>query len=232
MAVDTTWLADDAAVQDADLWWSLIVGACGQALGSRRRQRVKVVAVSITGQWASTVPVDASGRPVGDCDVDGQGICATSVRSSAVKVAGYSPKKRGVVGRTGAAPSPQGSDPIGHMLLIERDFPEVARQVAWYLEPVDYLSCGFTGVASGVAGVDHRLLVARQPQLDRLSYDEDATVAAVVRRPVEAAAAPGGDRFGDGPVLDPRWRRSSTTAGRPAQVSRPTARRPPAPRRP
>jgi xylulokinase len=48
--------------------------------------------------------------------------------------------------RTGGAPSTTGADPIGHMLHLAEDRPDVHRAARWLLEPVDYLSMRFTGV--------------------------------------------------------------------------------------
>ncbi len=49
---------------------------------------------------------------------------------------------------SGGAPSTSGADPIGHILHLERDEPDVAGAARWYLEPVDYLSMRFTGRAA------------------------------------------------------------------------------------
>ena len=50
--------------------------------------------------------------------------------------------------RNGGVPSMSGDDPIGHILFIEHDLPDVAAAARWYLEPVDYLAMRFTGVAA------------------------------------------------------------------------------------
>ena len=55
------------AVQDANEWWDAIVDATRRALASGVVDPANVVAVSCTGQYASTVPVDGAGVPVGDC---------------------------------------------------------------------------------------------------------------------------------------------------------------------
>src|SRR5208282_1202787 len=45
-------------------------------------------------------------------------------------------------------PSATGSDPISHILFLERDRPDIAAAARWLLEPVDYLTMRFTGRAS------------------------------------------------------------------------------------
>lgn len=138
------------ATQDAGLWWDLVTEAARRGLASGVVDPAAVVAVSCTGQWASTVPVDADGLPVGPCQLwsDTRG----TPHARAViggPVAGYAPAAAlRWIRRSGGAPSTSGADPIGHILHLERDEPEVARAARWYLEPVDYLSMRFTGTAA------------------------------------------------------------------------------------
>lgn len=104
----------------------------------------------MTGQWASTVPVDADGLPVGEClmwsDTRGGEYSHTAFGGPIV---GYSPKALATwLRRSGGVPNPAGSDPIAHMLHLDRDRPEVTARARWYLEPVDYLTMRFTGVAA------------------------------------------------------------------------------------
>ncbi|MBK8734024.1 MAG: hypothetical protein IPL93_14560, partial [Actinomycetales bacterium] len=86
-----------------------------------------VEAVAVTGQWGSTVPVDADGTPVGEARLflDTRGARHTQ-KFAAGPLFGYHPRALVWLQRTAGAPSPQGGDPIGHMLAIQRDEPEVA----------------------------------------------------------------------------------------------------------
>ena len=65
--LSTRLLPGGGAVQDAEEWWQVIAAATRQAMRSGAVRPEQVVAVSCTGQWASTVPVADDGRPVGDC---------------------------------------------------------------------------------------------------------------------------------------------------------------------
>ena len=72
-------------------------------------------------------------------------------------MAGYAPVAAvRWIRHSGGAPSTSGADPIGHILHLERDEPDVARAARWYLEPVDYLSMRFTGTRVGHPGLDGR----------------------------------------------------------------------------
>jgi xylulokinase len=150
LPVATRRTADGGATQDAELWWRLVCEASRRAVDSGVVGDGDIVTVSCTGQWASTVPVDGSGHPVGEClmwlDCRGGPLVRRAVGGP---VAGYAPVALARwIRRSGGAPSTSGADPIGHMLFVEHELPEVARATRWYLEPVDYLSMRFTGVAA------------------------------------------------------------------------------------
>jgi xylulokinase len=150
LPVTTRLLPGGGAVQDAEAWWQLVAGAARRALASGVVEPGQVAAVSCTGQWASTVPVDDSGTAVGPCVLwlDSRGGRYVR-RAVGGVVAGYRPRAIARwVRRTGGAPSLSGADPIGHIAFLERERPEVAAAAHWYLEPVDYLSMRFCGVAA------------------------------------------------------------------------------------
>jgi xylulokinase len=174
IAVATRLLPGGGAVQDAQQWWSIVTDASRRALLSNVIRREQVVAVCITGQWASVVPTGADGRPVGDCVLwmDRRG--ARHIRPIiAGRIAGYAAKNALTwIRRTGGAPSPGGGDPVSHMLLLDRDHPEVARAARWYLEPVDHLSMRFTGVAAASHASMTAAWLTDNRDLDRLEYDQ------------------------------------------------------------
>lgn len=139
-----------AAVQDAEVWWRTITDAARRGITEGGVDGSRVVGVAVTGQWASTVPVDADGIPVGEClmwsDTRGDEYSRAAFGGPVV---GYSPKALATwLRRNGGVPNPAGSDPIAHMLHLDRDRPEVRARARWYLEPVDYLTMRFTGVAA------------------------------------------------------------------------------------
>jgi xylulokinase len=165
--------ADGAATQDAEEWWQLVVSATRRGLASSGVDGDEVVAVGVTGQWASTVPVDAVGRPVGPCLLwtDTQG-AHHSRRAVGGPVQGYDPRKLATwVRRSGGVPSPTGADPVGHMLHLRHDRPEIAARARWYLEPVDQLTMRFTGVAAASHMSMTAAWLTDNRDLDLLQYD-------------------------------------------------------------
>ncbi len=160
-----------AAVQDARRWWDAVRALAKSVLAAVPAERV--VAVACTGQWASTVPADAAGEPVGPClmwlDTRGAEHARGAIGGPLL---GYSPRALATwVRRTAGIPSPFGGDPVSHMLHLERDDPRTASTARWYFEPVDYLSMRFTGHAAATFASMSAAWLTDNRRLDRLTYD-------------------------------------------------------------
>jgi xylulokinase len=169
----TTLLPGGGATQDAEEWWTLICDAIRKGIASGAVAPEQVVAVSTTGQWASTIPVDASGQPVGECILwmDTRG-ARYARKIIAGPVAGYAPRRALTwIRHSGGAPSTTGADPIGHLLYLAHDEPAVYRAARWLLEPVDYLSMRFTGVAAATHASMTAAWLTDNRDLDRMEYD-------------------------------------------------------------
>jgi xylulokinase len=163
-----------AASQDADEWWRVITAATRAGLAETGRDGSDVVAVCATGEWGSTVPVDAEGRPVGPCVLYGDTRGARHAREVVGgPVQGYRPRALAAwLQRSGGIPSFSGTDPVGHMLHLSRDRPDVARAARWYLETVDYVTMRFTGVASASHASMTAAWLTDNRRLDVLAYDD------------------------------------------------------------
>ena len=171
--LDPTFLPDGGVTVDAEEWWTTIIGAARRAIADGVVDPAKVVAVSTTGQWASTIPVDEAGIPVapGLSWMDSRGGELVRHRLGG-PVGGYKPRVLAeFIRRSGGVPSLDGADPVGHRLFWRTARPDVWRAARWLLEPVDYLSMRFTGIAaaSAVSMTGTWLIDTRDPQ--RLAYD-------------------------------------------------------------
>lgn len=161
-----------ATAQDPKRWWELVVDAARRGI-AEGIDGASVVGVAVTGQWASTVPVDEHGIPVGECLMwsDVQGARYSAERFGG-PVAGYAPRVLATwLRRNGGVPNPGGADPVSHMLHLEHDRPEVARRARWYLEPVDYLTMRFSGVAAASPMSMTASWLTDNRDLDRIEYD-------------------------------------------------------------
>ena len=149
--VDTQFLPGGGAVQNSGHWWEQVKTGARSVLASARVDRSSLIGVGLTGQWGSTVPVDESGQPTGDCrlwaDTRGGQFSARAV-GGPLALFGYSPANlMRWVQLTGGAPSPNGADPLGHELYMRNCEPEIYARTRTLLEPVDYLGLRLTGRA-------------------------------------------------------------------------------------
>jgi xylulokinase len=148
--LESTLTPDGGATQDAGSWWTLVAASTRRATASGAFDPERIEAVGLTGQWASTVPVDSDGEPVGPCllwmDSSGGRLVRRHIGGW---LAGYDPKAIATwVRRSGGAPSLDGNDPLGHRLWLKHEAPAVWARTRWLLEPVDYLAMRLTGVAA------------------------------------------------------------------------------------
>jgi xylulokinase len=146
----TTFTHDGGVEQDPHEWWRLIGQATRRLLDDGPLAAAGLVAVGMTGQYASTVPVDADGNPVGQCLMwaDDRG-GPWSRRAFGGPAAGYRPTSvLPWLRYTGGLPSPGGADPTGHALYLKHARPDLYGRTATLLEPVDYLGLRLTGRAA------------------------------------------------------------------------------------
>lgn len=168
--VDVDYGPDGAATQDAGRWWEIIREATRRGLRDAGIDGRHVVGVSITGQWASTVPVDADGEPVGPCVMwmDTRG-GPYSRQAFGGPVAGYRARALASwIRRNGGVPSPSGDDAVGHMLYLQHS----DSSARWFLEPVDYLSMCFTGRVAASRASTMGAWLTDNRNLGVLDYDD------------------------------------------------------------
>ena len=143
---------DGEATQDAIEWWTATAECVREITGGVGGG---AQAVAITGQWGSTVPVDAAGEPVGPVLLWADTRARRHMREivgGPISIQGFAPQKViPWVRTTGGAPTPSGADPTGHSLLLQREMPDVYARTRWLLEPIDYLGMRFTGRAAATS---------------------------------------------------------------------------------
>jgi xylulokinase len=173
-AVETTYTSDGGATQDPQLWWTLICDTTRRLMSRADVTKDRVKAVAVTGQYASTVPVDANGIPTGPCSMwlDTRGR-EFSRRVIGGPVEGYNPRKiLPFVRKSGGGPSPSGADPIGQILYLMNREPDIMSATRWMMEPVDYLTMRFTGVASATHASRLASWLTDNRVLTRYEYDD------------------------------------------------------------
>ena len=164
-----------AAEQDPDAWWEAITKAVRRLIDGEHAPVESVVALSITSQWSGTVAVDADGKHLYPAVIwmDSRGApYVKDLVTGRVNVAGYQPRRlQHWLSRTGAIPSLSGKDPIGHILWLRAERPEVYAATRTFLEPCNYLNARATGriVSSYDSIVAHWLTDNRD--LSNVHYD-------------------------------------------------------------
>lgn len=184
-SVVTTHLDDGGAVQDPGEWWQAVVDMTRAAMASGCVESSAIAAVSVTGQYASTVPVDAAGKPVGDCMMwmDTRGAPYARARFGG-RASGYGLRTLAAwVRRSGGAPSLSGADPIGHRLYMQNARPGVVAAARWMLEPIDALTMRFTGVAHATpASMATAWLIDTRTPSGHPVYDDELVERSGVQR--------------------------------------------------
>ncbi len=171
--VTTSYGPGGAATQDANEWWDIITAAASRLLARPDVTKDRVTAVAVTGQYASTVPVDANGRPTGPClmwfDTRGRPFSRQAVGGP---FQGYSARKiLPFVRKSGGGPATSGADPIGQILYLQHSEPEIVDATKWFMEPVDYLTMRFSGVASATHASRLAMWLTDNRHLERYDYD-------------------------------------------------------------
>lgn len=148
-ATPITHTAGGGAEQDPEHWWRAIVAATADALSALSVDAPRPGAVAVTAQWVTTVPVDRSGAAVGPAIswMDTRGApYARRACGPGPRVAGYNVGKLVRWLRvTGGAPSLDGRDPVGQILFLRHQRPDVYAAADYFVEPGDHLTARLTG---------------------------------------------------------------------------------------
>lgn len=167
----------EVAEQDAHALWAAVQGAVGELgdlAGAPAVQRVG--AIGLCGQYSSIVPTRADGTPAAPMrlylDQRGTSHCHRVLGAHEQAFATWIERH--------PIPPVGGGLALGHLLAFQLDEPEVHRQTAAYLEPVDHVVARLTGVLAATQGsmfasqlIDNRVLGAT-------AYDDELVAMAGV----------------------------------------------------
>jgi len=142
-------LPNGGAEQRPEEWWDAIKKSSGKVLDKGLVPVDDIIAVSCTTQWSGTVPVDRDGQHLMNAviwmDSRGSGHIK-EITDGLIRIEGYEIRKLWRwLNLTGGAPARSGKGPIGHILYIKNEFPEIYRKTYKFLEPKDYINLLFTG---------------------------------------------------------------------------------------
>ncbi len=171
-----TFLPGGGAEQNPEDWWQAFVRTSQRLLGGGFVPKEEVVAVSVSSTFSTTVPVGTDGQPAMNAItwMDQRG--APYVR----KVAKGFPSFQGHgllniyrwISRTGGAPSLSGKDDIGHVLLIQAEFPEVYEKTHVFLPSKDYFNLRLCGEIAASYDSIHLFWVTDTRDIQNIHYDD------------------------------------------------------------
>ena len=141
-AVGTQFLPDGGAEQDPNEMWSAIVRATRE-LFDATSPLPPIVAVAVTSQYMSTIPIAADGTPTGPCilwmDHRGAANNATLLTDDTFAL---------FLDRHGMIPLPSGYDNVAHAHVLATFHPDAYAAAAALVEPMDYITARLTGVVT------------------------------------------------------------------------------------
>ncbi|MDY7232422.1 xylulokinase [Hyalangium rubrum] len=142
-------LPDGGAEQEPQAWWEAIVRATRRLLERGTVAASDIVGVNCSAQWSGTVAVDEQGQPLRPAilwmDSRG-GRYVQRLIDGFLPIEGYGLRKAFHWLRlTGGAPSLSGKDPVGHILFLQHEYPDIYRRTYKFLEPKDWLNLRLTG---------------------------------------------------------------------------------------
>jgi xylulokinase len=173
--VATVFLDDGGAEQDPEQMWRAVVAATRTTLAACT-PLPSIVAVAVTSQYMSTIPVAADGRPTGPCILwmDSRGadhnLSLLSDESFMLFVV-----------RHGLIPLPSGSDNIAHAHVVETFHPEAYAAAVALVEPMDYLNARLTGRVCATQSTAFGQLVCDNRTWGATEYDPELVAATRLR---------------------------------------------------
>ncbi|MEP7113590.1 MAG: FGGY family carbohydrate kinase [Ilumatobacteraceae bacterium] len=137
--VTTRFVHGGGAEQDPHEMWTAIVSATRSTLEAAQPVP-PIVAVAVTSQYMSVVPVAANGMPTGPCvlwmDTRGAEHNLSLLTDESFEL---------FVERHGLIPLPSGNDNIGHIHALQMFHPESYEAAFAFVEPMDYINARLTG---------------------------------------------------------------------------------------
>ncbi len=169
--VDTILLPGGGAEQSPVQMWSAIVAATRAALAALR-PCPPILAVAVTSQYMSTVPVAADGTPTGPSilwmDTRGAAHNLTLLTDESFML---------FLERHGLIPLPSGNDNVAHVHVLREHHPDAYAAAAAFVEPMDYVNARLTGRLCATQSTVFGQLVCDNRTWGTTEYDPDLVAA-------------------------------------------------------
>jgi xylulokinase len=169
--VRTRLIDGGGAEQDPEEMWSAIVAATRATLAAAQ-PLPPIVAVAVTSQYMSTIPVAANGMPTGPCVLwmDNRGTEHNRTLLNEDSFALFSE-------RHGLIPLPSGNDNIAHVHVLKTLYPDAYAAAVAFVEPMDYVIARLTGRVCATQSTMYGQLVCDNRVWGITDYDPDLVAA-------------------------------------------------------
>ncbi|MGZ4671113.1 MAG: xylulokinase [Ilumatobacteraceae bacterium] len=171
MPVATRFFEGGGAEQDPREMWTAIVSATRATIAAVN-PTPPIAAVTVTSQYMSCVPVDASGMPTGPCvlwmDTRGAEHNLLLLNDESFTL---------FVERHGMIPLPSGNDNIAHIHVVRTFHPDAYNAAAAFVEPMDYITARLTGRVYATHSTVFGQLVCDNRVWGVTEYDPDLVAA-------------------------------------------------------
>ena len=169
--VATRFIDGGGAEQDPEAMWTAIVAAT-QATIAATRPVPPIVAVTVTSQYMSTVPVAANGMPTGPC------VIWMDTRGAEHNLSLLTDESFALfVERHGLLPLPSGNDNVAHIHVLRTLHPEAYAAAAAFLEPMDYVNARLTGRLAATQSTAFGQMVCDNRTWGLTEYDAELVAA-------------------------------------------------------
>ncbi len=169
--VTTRFIDGGGAEQDPHEMWSAIVAAT-QATLDGASPTPPIVAVAVTSQYMSVIPVAANGMPTGPCvlwmDTRGAEHNLSLLTDEAFLL---------FVDRHGLIPLPSGNDNVAHIHVLKSFHPEAYESAKAFVEPMDYINARLTGQVGATQSTVFGQLVCDNRTWGLTEYDPELVAA-------------------------------------------------------
>jgi xylulokinase len=169
--VATRFIPGGGAEQDPHEMWTAIVDTTRTIL--QASQPVPpIVAVAVTSQYMSVIPVAANGMPTGPCVLwmDTRGVEHNLSLLTDESFALF-------VGRHGLIPLPSGNDDIAHIHVLRTFHPDAYESAVAFVEPMDYVNARLTGRLGATQSTMFGQMVCDNRTWGLTDYDPELVVA-------------------------------------------------------
>ena len=170
--VATRFINGGGAEQDPEEMWTAIVAATHATIEATARPVPPIVAVAVTSQYMSTVPVAANGMPTGPC------VIWMDTRGAEHNLSLLTDESFALfVERHGLLPLPSGNDNVAHIHVLRTLHPEAYAAAAAFLEPMDYVNARLTGTLGATQSTAFGQMVCDNRTWGRTEYDAELVSA-------------------------------------------------------